>query len=312
MRKSAFHCSIFNFQFSILLAISAMLVASSASAWGEKGHSIASEAATLTLPTDMPAFFYKAFPDLMWLGDDPDRWRNAGESLENVNPPDHFINYEYVVALELPPQRYRFIDQLYATRTLRRYGVSTTTIGFLPWRIAELCDRLTVEWRLWRAASPQSSDRRFLEADIIRDAGILGHYVEDASNPLHTTFNYNGWLMPNPNGYANDCLIHARFETYFVTLAISTPDVVARIPTQQLRTDYFATAVSFVKRSNSLVETVYRIDRDGGFDIFRPIDPNAKAFTAERLAAGASLLRDLWWSTWKSSANPPTKRTPVE
>ncbi|MGZ7031772.1 MAG: hypothetical protein ACXVIJ_07350, partial [Thermoanaerobaculia bacterium] len=251
--------SIFNFQFSIVLAISATLVAPTAFAWGEKGHFISSEAATLTLPTDMPPFFYKAFPDLIWLGDDPDRWRNAGESLENVNPPDHYIDFEYVAALDLPPQRYRFIDQLYTTHTLRRYGVSATTIGFLPWRIAELCDRLTAEWRLWRTASPQSPDRRFLEADIIHDAGTLGHYVEDAANPLHTTFNHNGWLMRNPNGYANDCLIHARFETYFVTLAISTPDVVARIPTEQLRTDYFATALGFVKRSNTLVETVYRI-----------------------------------------------------
>jgi len=47
-------------------------------AWGEKGHYIVNEAATMSLPTDMPQFFYKAFPQLVWSAYDPDRWRGAG------------------------------------------------------------------------------------------------------------------------------------------------------------------------------------------------------------------------------------------
>ena len=57
-------------------------------------------------------------------------------------------------------------------------------------------------------------------------------------------------------------------------------------------------------QSNTLVERVYQIDKAAGFDTFRSISPEAKTFTAERLAAGASLLRDLWWSAWKNSAVP--------
>jgi hypothetical protein len=75
-----------------------------------------------------------------------------------------------------------------------------------------------------------------------------------------------------------------------------------------LRKDPFATAVEFVKASNSHVEELYRIDRDGGFDIFRPVKPEAKAFTAQRLAAGATLLRDLWWSAWVVSGQPKPRR----
>src|SRR5947207_8891070 len=130
-------------------------------AWGEKGHSIVNEAATMTLPTDMPPFFYRAFPQLVWLAYDPDRWRSAGESLDAANPPEHFLDYEYVADLKLPPDRYKFIDLLYTSGTLRRYGVSNSAPGFLPWRIAELCDRLTSEWRQWRASAPGSSERRF-------------------------------------------------------------------------------------------------------------------------------------------------------
>ena len=77
----------------------------------------------------------------------------------------------------------------------------------------------------------------------------------------------------------------------------------------RLRTDYFDTAITFIRQSNALVEEVYRIDKAGGFDVFRkPSLPEGKTFAAERLAAGASLLRDLWWSAWRNSANPPKRR----
>jgi hypothetical protein len=288
-----------------------LLIAAPAFPWGDAGHAITNESATLALPTDMPHFFYQAFPQLIWMASDPDRWRNAGASLDDVNPPDHFIDYEYVATMQLPPQRYQFIDQLYASGTLRRNGISNTTIGFLPWRTAEICDRLTNEWRQWRFSRPDTTERRAIEADIIHDAGLLSHFAGDAAQPLHASSNYNGWVMPNPKGYANDCAIHARFERDFVSRAISTSDVVPFITRPQLRTDYFATDIAFIRASNALVERLYAIDRDGGFDTLRPINADAKQFTAERLAAGASLLRDLWWSTWINSAKP-SKRTAVE
>ncbi len=115
-------------------------------------------------------------------------------------------------------------------------------------------------------------------------------------------FNYNGWVLPNPNHYPTDCGTHARFETEFVSHAIVLGDVTARVAPPVLRTNYFKAAMESVEGSNALVETLYRMDRDGAFDVFRPVTPEAKAFTAERIAAGASLLRDLWWSAWRNSA----------
>lgn len=290
--------------------IAAVLVLSfvplSSFAWGEAGHRISAEAATFGLPADMPQFFYRAYPELIWLDPDPDRWRGAGPSLDAENPPEHFLDYEYVATLDLPPERDRFIDLLYTSGTLRRYGITNSTAGFLPWRIAELTEQLTTEFRQWRFSTP--SDRRFLERDIIHVAGILGHYATDAANPDHTTINYNGWILPNPSGYPIDCEAHARFETVYVSHVMTTADVVPRLAPPELRGDYFQTALEFIRASNGQVETLYRIDRDGGFDIFRPVSPEAKAFTAERLAAGASLLRDLWWSAWRNSAERTVRR----
>ena len=291
-----------------LLILLLMACASPLFAWGEKGHHIVSEAATYGLPTDMPTFFDRAFPELIYLGFDPDRWRGAGESLDAANPPDHFLDYDWVADLKLPPNRYKYIAILGATGTLRRHGIYNDTIGFLPWKIAEMAQQLEQEFRMWRAAK-DPHEREMMEHDIVQVAGVLGHYVADSSNPHHATINFNGWILPNPHHYPTDCETHGRFETEFVSHAIDINDVTPRLMAPQLRTDYFATAVTAIRGSNALVERLYQIDRDGGFNTLRPVQPEAKAFAADRLAAGASLLRDYWWSAWRNSANsPPTRR----
>jgi len=291
-------------------ALFAMLVAAPLFAWGEKGHYMSNEAAAWTLPNDMPAFFNKSMADLVWLGYDPDRWKGSGESIDANNPQDHFIDYEYVAALKLPPDRFAYITLLQRSGTLRRHGIGITTAGFLPWRIAELHDTLTGEFRLWRFSAPGSVERQIIERDIIHIAGVMGHFVADAANPLHDTINFNGWTTENPNHYANDCDVHSRFEQAFVTHAIETKDVVAYVAAKpELHKDPFKAAVDFIKQSNTYVEPLYKIDRDGGFDIFRPVKPEAKAFAAQRLAAGSTLLRDLWWSAWVTSGMPKPRRS---
>jgi hypothetical protein len=292
----------------ILLSLFLILCTAPAFAWGQAGHLMTNEAAAMGLPADMPQFFYRSFAQLTWLGPDPDRWRGGGQSIDASNSPDHQLNYEYVAALQLPRDRYAFLALMITSGTQRRLGIRNTDPGFLPWRIAEMCEQITTEWRLWRAAPAGSPERAFIERDIIRDSGVLGHFIADASNPLHTTTSYNGWIAPNPNGYVNDCLIHARFETDFVSHSIVTENIVTKLAAPQLRTDYFDTAITFVRQSNALVETTYQLDKKGDFDLFRPPSSEGKTFASERLAAGASLLRDLWWSAWKNSSVPPKRR----
>ena len=58
-------------------------------------------------------------------------------------------------------------------------------MGLLPFKMLEMTQQLRVDFRNWRAAP--DSIKPWIEARIIDDAGILGHYVADGSNPLHTT-----------------------------------------------------------------------------------------------------------------------------
>ncbi len=290
----------------ILMAV-CLLAAVNGFAWGEKGHFIVNEAATHAVPAEMPTFFHQAYPVLVELGPEPDRWRGAGESLDAVNPPEHFLDYEYVEDLDLPSNRYRYIELLQKSGTLDRYGIRITTPGFLPWRIAEVCELLEEEWRMWRHPNLLPAERQRIETAIIFNAGILGHYVGDAANPDHTTINYNGWVgVPNTENYPTDCDSHFRFETWFVTHTMDVSKVVPLMAPPTERTDYFRTAMGEIAESNAQVETLYRIDRDGGFE-GRIGTEEARSFAARRLAAGASMLRDLWWSTWVNSAGRPVR-----
>lgn len=290
---------------AVLPLVLSLLLTAPAFAWGEKGHQIVSEAATLGLPTDMPQFFYQAFPDLVWLGPDPDRWKGSGESLDAVNPPDHFLDYEYVAGLKLPASRYDYIDLMYTSGTLRQKGLRNDEAGFLPWRIAEVAQKLQVAFREWRYTRPGSREREIVERDAIHFAGILGHYAADSSNPQHSTINYNGWVEANPNGYAIDCGTHSRFETNFVSHSVGVSDVAPKVtPSPVLRTDYFATALDAVRASQALVEPLYQIDKRGGFNTMGVPPREGFEFATDRLASGASLLRDLWWSAWVNSTQP--------
>src|ERR1043165_542215 len=168
-------------------------------AWGELGHRITGEAAARRLPPEMPAFFRAATKQLAYLNPEPDRWRDRGEktfdaALDNAYSQDHFIDMEMatpaVLAAALKaPDRYAYFDTLAAAH------IKGLQMGLLPFRITELAQRLRLEFRLWRAAV--DSEKPFIEARIINDAGILGHYIADGSNPAHTTIHYNGWSGAN-------------------------------------------------------------------------------------------------------------------
>ena len=67
-------------------------------------------------------------------------------------------------------------------------------------------------------------------------------------------------------------------------------------------TDEWNQYFQYLDHSHSLVEKVYQLDKAGAFDDAGT--PEGKAFTTERLAAGAIELRYLIYSAWVHSADP--------
>jgi hypothetical protein len=173
-------------------------------------------------------------------------------------------------------------------------------MGLLPFRMLELTQQLRIDFRNWRAAP--DSLKPWIEARIIDDAGILGHYVADGSNPMHTSIYFNGWTGPNPNGYATDNRAHARFESIYVGANIKLADVTAHMDTvARVFPDLRAAIIDYLRQSNTQVESLYRLDKAHTFDAATTA-PENKTFVVERLTAGARMLRDLWWTAWVTSA----------
>jgi hypothetical protein len=269
-------------------------------AWGDHGHRMIGLVAAETLPDDMPTFFRSAVAQLSYLNPEPDRWRARDEraldpAMDGKHAPEHYVDFEL-----LPPGALAAAHRLAYADSLRQVDVDAGSAGLLPWRILEMTQRLRVGFRAWHAAG-DAQERAFIEQRIINDAGILGHYVADGSNPHHTTIHHNGWIGENPHGYTTDRTFHSRFESVFVRENIHLDDVRA-VATAPVRSrDAFRTEIwDYLQQSHSLVERLYQLEQ------LEPFGPDTRSaehrqFALERLAAGAAMLRDLWYEAWTSS-----------
>ena len=274
--------------------------------WGAVGHEMAARAAATRIPAEMPGFFRDAGERLVYLNPEPDRWRvRRHREMDQAFQYDHYIDLENVPEGALDaPDRFAFLRELYEAGLPQ----PERDAGFLPFRIVELYQRIVGGWRMWRAEEDPER-RAWIAERIVNDAGILGHYVTDASQPHHTTIHFNGWALetPNPERYTRDNQFHSRFERYFVEAHLTDAHVarhMGRGPPRSVAGSARAAVIEHIMAAHAEVETLYRLDRDVGFAADRPAHPEALEFTARRLAAGAEMLAVLWWSAWVESAAP--------
>lgn len=287
-----------------LLVLPLLSIARPGLAWEEKGHRIINRLAAESMPADTPAFFKNAADRLEYLGPEPDRWRsNAPAQLTAVNGPDHFMDMEPVLGGTLPTDRYKFITSIATSADAAKHKLTAEKLGFLPYRIAELTEILQSEWRDWKKAD--ATDKPQIEQDIVYTAGILGHYVADGSNPHHTTVHYNGWdedYAPNPDGYTTAAAerdkrpdgFHHRFEGAFVVAEIEAKDVKPLVAPVKPIANLFDDTWTYLKTTNTQVKPLYELEKKGAFKTEGTPDPDGLKFARERLAAGASMLRDIW------------------
>jgi hypothetical protein len=270
--------------------------------WGRDGHIMTGLAAASELPEDMPTFFREAKDQLGWLNYDPDRWRNDAMVESNqAFQYDHFIDLERVPDAALA-KRSRF-EYLIA---LSKAGIERPeNMGLLPFRIMELEQRLEQEFRQWRQAT-DARERAWIEARVINDAGILGHYVADGANPHHATIHFNGWDAgtANPQGYTTDRTFHRRFESDYVSAHIRLEDVLAQAtaPAKQLP-DVRADVIAYIRKTGGLVRTLYELEKQEPFSATTKSESH-KVFVVARLAAAAEMLRSVWYTAWRASASP--------
>jgi len=290
-----------------------LLSATLAFGWGDDGHKIINRAAVNAVPATMPAFFKAGIEHIVYNAPEPDRWREKTEySLKEDQEPDHFIDLERVEDLgELPEGRWEYVKLLYGKRahtTENPDDFLPEKVGFQPYAALEVYGRLKVAFREYRKALAAGQPTADAEANALFYAGWLGHYVGDAANPLHTTIYYNGWVGPNPNHYTTDH-IHWPLESKFIidNLAYMSdlgPLVSAPKPLENPFRDYIA----YIEASNKMVEPLYQLQKAGAFN--NGGTDEGKKFMRARLAYGAQMLANMYYTAWVESEKMPEPYKP--
>jgi hypothetical protein len=294
-------------------ALLVQLLAATAYGWGAKGHMMCGRLAAQALPDETPLFFRSAAERLAYLTPEPDRWRGEAwgghrgprRELTNLTAGNHNIRMELLEGIRFPLTRNEYIVLMVERGIVPRDEVNMHKVGMIYYAIIEEMQRLTVQFRLWREAQeaavldPVAVAQ--IQENVIFSAGVLGHWITDSAQPLHVTVHSDDWdnRFPNPNNYATRN-IHGRFESVYVDRAVSEDDIRARMTPVKLLRDWRADAEAHIRRAFRHVEAVYSLDRQGAFGSGSEVE-EAHGFTAARLAEGASMLRDAWYSAWIQS-----------
>jgi hypothetical protein len=307
-----------------LIAAALLASAGPALAWGQKGHTLVNQLAAAGFAGRMPAFVTapQAQFEIGYLGPELDRMRGSGKSWDAEYDPGHFIDLldngtvaDAVSLTHLPRNREEYDTYL------RDAGTDQYRAGYLPYAILDGWEQLREDFAYWRAddyvarrgktAQLRADYARIRNLDqqiVLRDLGEWGHFIADASQPLHVTVHYNGWgRYPNPNGYTESPKTHSMFESIFVNQHVSKARVAAFIrpassfakPNTLLTQEQMLGSIAgYLQTSANTVPKLYAIEKAGGF---ANASPQAVDFTASRLAAGAMELRDLSVLAWQDS-----------
>lgn len=299
---------------SLMLIALVLLSPQKSWAWGNEGHTYVNRVAAQKIPSSIPLFLRQAVVEIAYLGPEPDRWRSPSEfALKNSQEADHFIDLERVSWLQtFPPGRYEFYRKLYekrASTTDHPDDYLPERVGLQPYITMEVYGRLKAAFREYRQLQKQHKPTLAVQRAIVFYAGWLGHYVADGSQPLHTTIQYNGWVGANPEGYTTEHHIHAQFESTYVAANIKEKDFAGMVKAPEQLKDPFADYIAYLRDSNTHVQDVYKLDKDGGFN--GKGTPAAFDFTIRRLAAGSQMLLNLWYTAWTESAQPVPEHGPT-
>jgi len=300
-------------------------------AWDYDGHYAINQLALAALPTNFPAFVLTpaARERIAFLAGEPDRWRNSSDlSLQQDNGPDHYIDLEELKDYDLKPEllpvlRYDFVGELAVFRAAhpanfppvdpaRDRAHTRTLVGFLPWTITEYTARLKSAFsylKAYQTAGGTSNEIANAEANVIYIMGVMGHFVGDGSQPLHTTIHFNGWVGDNPHGYTTNHTFHAWIDGgYFRhTGGLKLGDMVGKITPAEPVGDsaqpdeIFRAALKYIAAQNQLVEPLYELEKDGKLSGEGETGLKGKAFLDEQLIKGGQMLGNIWFTAWKDA-----------
>ena len=322
--------------FTVAVALGVLVF--NAAAWDYEGHHAVNELALAALPTNFPAFVLapETRDRIAFLAGEPDRWRNetsvkngTGLALGHASGPDHYLDLEDLKLYDLtpdklPPLRYDFVADIVKAREAHpeRFPVidpakdsdhTRELSGFLPWAITENYEKLQSGFATLTALERNGGTPAEIanaKQDIVYVMGMMGHFVGDASQPLHTTMYHHGWTTnDNPNHYTTSYGFHSWIDGGFFkkTGGIDVKKLAAKIhPAEKIPAaadpnGIFLTSVNFVVAANKLVEPLYQLDRDGKLSNQGDAGAEGRAFLEGQMVKSGQLLGDIWFTAWATA-----------
>ena len=308
------------------------LVAGPASAWDYEGHRLVNQLALASLPADFPAFALTpaARERVAFLAGEPDRWRNSpAPTFRHWNAPDHYFDLEDLAdygldAATLPPFRHDFTALLGVGRAAHPTNFppidkakdadhTRALLGFLPWIIAESEGKLKSGFSYLKVLEEHGTPEDIANAqqNILYVMGVMGHYVGDATQPLHTTKHFNGWVGENPNGYSTNKTFHSWIDGgYLNKVGVKPETLLAKVrPARRLDltapgaavTNIFPAVMKWLQEQHQLVQPLYELEKARKLSGRGEPNPESVAFLTGQLLKGGQMLGDLWLTAWKEA-----------
>ncbi len=250
-------------------------------AWGGRANRLAVRWAVDTLPPSMRAYFNAQSNFLLAHVNDPTEWmqKDRYEQMRHYIFLDKYGLFPY---LDLPHSY---------TSAVKKYGANKIKAnGVLPWQIGEYSLKLTQAMK----AGNWSEARE--------DAAVLGYYVSDAHDPLHTTQNYDG-QMTGQAGLAErfGTQLFDRYSHFF----IFRPAKAVKIDDP---TEY---AFQMVLESHTWVDQILFADRsaldslpgynDDYYDRFYSL---IGSIVMHEISSAAHDIGSYWYTAWLNAGRP--------
>ncbi len=267
------------------------IFATEAAAWHGRGHDLATRVALAALRNDVPAFFVAGTDTIAHCSLDADAFTRpiAPAELHDQEAPEHYFDMELLGGSPVPANRYAFIDFCAAK------GLKPNKIGLLPYAVVEWTQRLTVafaEHRRW-------PENPAIRAKCLVYAGLLAHYAEDLTQPLHLTIHWDGRARADGNSPRSG--IHNKVDALLGKLPVDPGSVAKGWPIKPLG-ELLPAALAEIAQGRTLIDHVYELEAQlPGMD--EPLDASGKAadFARERLDAAGKFLASLYLTAWLDS-----------
>ncbi len=298
-------------------------------AWDYEGHRTVNLLAVDSLPTNFPAFLREpaARARVGFLAGEADRWRNTTDRpLRHFNGLDHYFDMEDLdtyglSATNLSHFRYEFAAQLGVIRAKHpeKFPADDKDLdrtrhmpGFLPWAIMENYSKLKSGFSYLKVYEEMGTPEEVAQArqNLLYIMGVMGHYVGDATQPLHTTKHFNGWVGENPKGYATNKTFHSWIDGGYLRKVGGLRDAELRAqlrPATNLNTlvggndDVFPLLMRFIAEQHTLVEPLYAMNKDGRLSGNGELGMEAFPVLSKQIRLAAQLLGDLWLTAYQNA-----------